>query len=252
MQVCISASLKHKKRSGNPLTNGFRSQPPDSILLKRYGAGKIVGATVTRYDPSWVHGRDHNHDVGSLVNKSVVVVGCGSLGSTVAELIAKSGIGKIRLVDHESLASENVSRHALGVNSVGLPKVVQLAQLLTARFPHLEISGHPATLEHFIDNKLDQLRSADLIISATGNWRTESHLNVLFCKLEVFPPVLSCWLEPHSTAGHAIVHFKNQGCLYCLMDDLGHMLITCNCMGWQGDNGSCAGMRWTVSTLWSC
>ena len=222
---------KTQKRSGNPLTNGFRSQPPDSILLKRYGAGKVVGATVTRYDPSWVHGRDHNHDVGSLVNKSVVVVGCGSLGSTVAELIAKSGIGKIRLVDHESLASENVSRHALGVNSVGLPKAVQLAQSLTARFPHLKISGHQETFEHFVDNKLDQLRSADLIISATGNWRTESYLNALFCKLEAFPPVLSCWLEPHSTGGHAIVLFKDQGCLYCLMDDLGKMLLPATVWG---------------------
>ena len=214
-----------QKHSGNPLTNGFRGQPPDSILLKRYGAGKVVGANVTRYDPSWVHGRDHNQDIGSLVNKSVVVVGCGSLGSTVAELIAKSGIGKIHLVDHECLVSENVSRHALGVNSVGLPKALQLAQSLTARFPHLETSGHQESFEHFVDNKLDQFRSADLIISATGNWPTESYLNAFFCKLEVFPPVLSCWLEPHSTAGHAIVLFKNQVCLYCLMDDLGNMLL---------------------------
>lgn len=216
---------KRQKRSGNPLTNGFRGRPPGRILLMRYGAGQIVGATVTRYDASWIHGRDQNNDVSTLVGKSVVVIGCGSLGSTVAELMAKAGVGKVIIVDHERLESENVSRHVMGVSSVGLEKPSEMADSLASRFPHLTIEGHAETFERFIEGNLDQLRSADLIISATGNWRVESLVNAMFCESEAFPPVLSCWLEPHATVGHAIVFFKAQGCLCCLMDDLGNMRI---------------------------
>ena len=218
--------------SGDPLTKGFRGRPPDHVWLMRYSAGRIVGTGATRYDASWIHGRDQNDDVGTLVGKSVLVIGCGSLGSTVVELMAKAGVGKISIVDHDHLKSENVGRHALGVSSVNLKKANELAQSLAIRFPHLTIAGHPETFERFIENKLDQLHSADVIISATGNWRAESLLNAMFCESEAFPPVLSCWLEPHATAGHAIVFFKAQGCLCCLMDDLGNMRLPATV--WEG------------------
>jgi len=214
-----------KKHSGNPLTKGFRGRPPDRVLLMRYGAGPIVGASITRYDASWIHGRDQNDGVSTLVGKSVVVIGCGSLGSTVAELIAKAGVGKISLVDHDRLESENVGRHALGVSAVGLGKVNEMAHSLAIRFPHLTIERHPESIEHFIEDKLDQLLSADLIVSVTGSWPAESLLNARFCESEAFPPVLIGWLEPHAAAGHAIVFFKAQGCLRCLLDDLGNMRL---------------------------
>ena len=216
---------KRQKRSGDPLTRGFRGRPPDAVLLIRYGAGPIVGASATRYDASWVHGRDHNDDVGTLVGKSAIVIGCGSLGSTVVELMAKAGVGKIRIVDHDLMESENVGRHTLGVSSVGLRKASEIAHSLASRYPHLTIDGHPQTFECFIEDNLDQLQSADLIISATGNWCVESLLNAISCDSKVFPPVMYSWLEPHAAAGHATVFFKEQGCFCCLMDGLGDMYL---------------------------
>lgn len=214
---------KSARHSGNALMKGFRSRPPDRVLLTRYSACQIVGARVVRYDASWVHGRDHNDDVFALGDKSVVVVGCGSLGSTVVELIAKAGVGKITIIDHDFLGSENVGRHALGVSAVGLRKADEMARDLATRFPHLTIEGYAEPFERFPEDKLEQLYSADLIISATGSWQVESLLNSVFCESEQFPPVLSGWLEPHAAAGHAIVVFKGQGCLRCLMDDLGNI-----------------------------
>ena len=212
-----------QKRSGDPLIKGFRRRPPDGVLLIRYGAGQIVGATATRFDASWIHGRDQNDDVATLVGKSLIVIGCGSLGSTVAELLAKAGVGKISLVDHDLMESENVGRHALGVSSVGQRKASEIAHSLAIRYPHLTIDGQPETFERFIEDNLDQLQSADLVISATGNCCVESLLNAISCDSIIFPPVIYSWLEPNATAGHATVFFKAQGCIYCLMDDLGDM-----------------------------
>ena len=216
---------KQQRRSGDPLTKGFRGRPPDDVLLVRYGAGPIVGASATRYDPSWVHGRDQNDDVGTLVGKSAIVIGCGSLGSTVVELIAKAGVGTIRFVDHDLMESENAGRHALGVSSVGLKKASEIGRSLASRYPHLTINSHPESFECFIEDNLDQLKSADLIISATGNWHVEGLLNAIFCDSREFPPVMYSWLEPHATAGHATVFFKEQGCFCCLVDDLGDMYL---------------------------
>lgn len=49
-------------------------------------------------------------------------------------------------------------------------------------------------------------------------------LNALANQTE-FPPVLYGWTEPHAVAGHAVVFFREQGCLRCLTDALGHLHI---------------------------
>ena len=216
---------KTNKYAGNPLTKGFRGRPPDRVLLMRYNASQIAGIKTSRFDASWIHGRDHDRTIDVLSNKSVIVIGCGALGSTVSELMLKVGVGKITLVDYECLESENVGRHVLGVSSVGCGKAKELARSLSQRFPHLSVTGHQASYEKYIEGELDQLISADLVISTTGNWRVESHLNAICNDLKSFPPLLSSWLEPYAVVGHAIVFFKSHGCLSCIVDDLGNMRI---------------------------
>lgn len=223
--LIINRPTRANNRSGDPLTKGFRRQPPQDILLVRYNAGPINGTRVTRYDPSWIHGRDHNPDVGSLMNKSVVIFGLGSIGSTVAELLAKAGVGKMTLVDPDSLGSENISRHALGAQEVGDGKAGSLAHSLTTRFPHLTIDGLLMPLEEFVETAPDRPRSADLVISTTGNWSAESFLNSVTRDFETFPPILYGWTEPHAAAGHATVFFKRQGCLRCITGHMGELRL---------------------------
>lgn len=208
-------------RSGKALTNGFRGRPPAKILLMRYHAAPLVGARITRYDVAWVHGRDHNPQVASLQGKSVILLGAGSVGSSVAELLAKSGIGNITLVDPEWLESENISRHALGAASVGEKKATAQARELAKRFPHLTIDGIAQTWEAFAKTMPERLQAADLFISVIGSWGAESHLNALAQSLKPSPPILYGWTEPHAAAGHAVVLFAGTACLRCLTDGTG-------------------------------
>lgn len=220
--LCIDDPPNFTK-SKNPLKNGFRQMPPVNIVLMRYKSAPISGIPITRLDSSWIHGRDHNPQGDILVKKKVVLFGIGSIGSIVAELLARSGIGKLTLVDPEVVVSENISRHALGVSSIGRSKSLELKRLLASDYPHLEIAGYQKSCEEFARSMYDKLLEADLIISSIGNWRIESFLNALATETAAFPPVLYGWTEAHAAAGHAVVFFHGRGCLHCLGDSFGRI-----------------------------
>ncbi|KAF6751679.1 ubiquitin-protein ligase molybdopterin-converting factor [Ephemerocybe angulata] len=55
---------------------------------------------------------------------SVVVVGCGGVGSWAAVMLVRSGVSKIRLVDFDYVTLSSLNRHATaGLSDVGTPKV---------------------------------------------------------------------------------------------------------------------------------
>lgn len=204
------------------LTNGFRkTHIPQRVLMHRYQAIPMKGALVTRCDSSWVHGRDHNPEVSVLGEKTVVLLGAGSLGSGVAELLAKMGIKKLVIVDPDVMATENASRHTLGVSSASHKKAAELVRLLKKRFPHIEFKGYEGPWEYMYERTPVVFTSADLVISTIGGWKSESQLNSLANSIDGFPPILYGWLEPHAAAGHAIAFLGNKGCLRCVTTELG-------------------------------
>lgn len=208
------------------IINGFRKERmPVQVLRKRYSLHTIIGASVARCDPCWVHGRDQNSDTATLANKTVVLLGVGSLGSGVSEILAKIGIGKLVLVDPEPMATENACRHTLGVCSLSSMKASEQAKNLSKRFPHLQFEAHCERWELFCLNNPSVLTSADLVISTIGIWSAESSLNAHARASEQFPPILFGWLEEHAVAGHAVTFFGDKGCLRCMTDDTGHTRI---------------------------
>ncbi len=79
--------LRSRPRSAtDPLSKGFRpGRAPKSLLLDRYfGTGSVVRSSVQRADANWVHGRGRDLRTAKLLDSTVVVVGCGSVGAPVA------------------------------------------------------------------------------------------------------------------------------------------------------------------------
>ena len=73
-----------------------------------------------------------------LTAARVAVVGCGALGSGVARLLARSGVGHLVLIDPEPLGWERTSGgHQLGAGAVGLPKATTLAQAVAHENPDI-------------------------------------------------------------------------------------------------------------------
>lgn len=210
-----------------PLQKGFKNQPPENVITMRYGAAKVTGLRTIRLDTPWIHGRDQNQKVNTLLEKTVLVLGIGSIGSFVTEILAMSGVGELTLVDPENLASENASRHVLGINSINKNKALILADNLNNRFPHLKIRGYNVSCETLYASKYFDTHKPDLIISTIGSWRTEGWLNALVMaeKSPIQSPIVFGWTEPHAAAGHAIVFINKKGCLRCMSNDMGEIKI---------------------------
>lgn len=102
-----------------------------------------------------------------LKDRHVSIVGCGSFGSALADMLVRAGLGRLTLIDPETLSAENIGRHVLTTRDVGRPKAEALAGRLLEINPLLEVE---ARRETFRD-------AAGLILSAVDSRRCESLVN---------------------------------------------------------------------------
>jgi len=213
-------------RRPDMLQKGFRpGKVPQSIRLQRLlGGNPVERHEVMRADPSWVHGRD-SAEIEPLFSKRVLMIGCGSLGSEVAQILAKAGIGSITLIDPELLDYPNVGRHALGVSEVGTWKSKSLAEKMRRNYPHmLSIESFQKRWQHIYDIQPEVFHEVDLIISTVGSWLAEARLNQVALGEPAIAPVLYGWAEPYSVAGHAVLVDTKNSCFACGMDQFGSPL----------------------------
>ena len=96
-----------------------------------------------------------------LAASHVVVVGIGGVGSWVAEALARTGIGRISLIDLDEVCVSNVNRqlHALD-GQVGRPKVEVMAERLRAISPECDVRPvmdfvTPSNLAELITDDID-------------------------------------------------------------------------------------------------
>jgi adenylyltransferase/sulfurtransferase len=109
---------------------------------------------------------------------SVIVVGCGALGTVAAEILTRAGIGRLRLIDRDFVELSNLQRQFLFTEAdaaEALPKAVAAARRLTeinseAAIEPLVADLTPASAE-------DLLEDAALIVDATDNFEARFLLN---------------------------------------------------------------------------
>lgn len=213
-------------RRPDMLQKGFRrgKVPPHIRVQRQLGANKVEHHDTMRADASWIHGRD-NPDVAPLFDRRVLMIGTGSLGSEVAQLLAMTGVGSITFVDPEILDYPNVGRHVLGVSEVRMFKSKSLAEKLKRSYPHMRSVEHFAERWQTLYDKCPEIfRRVDLIVSTVGSWVAEGRLNQVARNDADFPPVLYGWAEPFSVAGHAVLVGPEGPCFACGTDQFGRSL----------------------------
>jgi adenylyltransferase/sulfurtransferase len=111
-----------------------------------------------------------------LQNASVLVVGCGGLGSPIAVYLASSGIGKIHLIDFDTIDITNLHRQVFyALDDVGKPKAEVLSQFIKKRAPFTEVkfTNKPITKE----TVFELVENVDIVVDGTDSLPTKYLLN---------------------------------------------------------------------------
>lgn len=212
--------------SAEPKVNGFRPGRAPARLRRDTWLAKaaLSRQKVERVDAAWIHGRGHDPAQPNLYGKTVVVLGCGAVGSLSAIRLAQSGVGGLILVDPQSLEGPNAGRHALGVRSVGFGKATSLAQEIGRRFPHMRtIDALPRSWAALSDPEREKIAQCDLIVCAIGDWAAEGPINEWHQTRGAVPPIVYGWMEERGAAGHALALLRPGGCIACLLNTDGSM-----------------------------
>jgi molybdopterin/thiamine biosynthesis adenylyltransferase len=152
----------------------------------------------------------------SLTTKCVTVFGAGALGSSVALLLAKAGVGKLRLIDSDSLMPGNVMRHACGLNYVGFYKTAAVKRMIHLHNPDCIVECFGET---WSKTKLcDYITGCDLILDTTGNINFSRYLNKICVEFDQLFFIAAAYRR--ASVGRIIMHLDNAApCLECY---LGH------------------------------
>lgn len=161
----------------------------------------------------------------NLAKKSVLLLGCGSVGSYVASNLCQSGICKLDILDKDILSIENVYRHLLGfdVATKRRYKADLVKDFLEKQYPSIEIDSlnfADRSVESFIRD-VQRLKNYDLIISALGEPTINLEISRILYDKNIKIPFIVCFNEPYGIGGHVIaVNNSSGGCLRCMYTDL--------------------------------
>jgi adenylyltransferase/sulfurtransferase len=107
-----------------------------------------------------------------------LVMGCGALGTALANTMARAGVGRLRIVDRDFIEENNLQRQCLFDEAdiaAGLPKAVAAERKLRQINSKILIEGVVADINY--TNVEGFVREADLVLDGTDNFETRFLLN---------------------------------------------------------------------------
>ncbi|MEW5308623.1 MAG: hypothetical protein WDW38_000566 [Sanguina aurantia] len=149
----------------------------------------------------------------SLCTSSVLIVGCGGLGSSAALYLTAAGVGHIGLADHDIVEASNLHRQIMHTQArVGTHKALSAEEACNSLNPSVRISTHTAGLN--TQNALQLVGAYDLVIDASDNAATR-YLISDACVISHRPLVSAAAV---GTDGQLTVycHGENGPCYRCL------------------------------------
>lgn len=194
----------YKRQDRNP-KNKFADRKDPTYGLE------VMPVSVVRIDDHYLAQRNIP-TLKTLAGKKIAVIGCGTIGGYLSEMLVKAGAGtsggKLTLVDFDSLLPQNIGRHRLGFPDLLSNKAIAMANELKRLAPGTEIRALP------VDVRQAQLGELDLLIDASGeealgHWLCGNYLSRA--------PMLSVWIEGPGTAVRTLLRMHGSGACYrCL------------------------------------
>ncbi len=150
-----------------------------------------------------------------LLASRVAIVGCGALGTVLANLLVRAGVGRIRIIDRDFVEPSNLQRQTLFDESDArdsLPKAIAAERKLRAINSSVAIEGIVADIGP--RNSEELLSAHDLILDGTDNFETRHLLNDAAVKLRI------PWIYAAAVGSYGVTMTIRPGvtaCLACLL-----------------------------------
>lgn len=174
---------------------------------------KVLPLSVIRIDDRYMAERNVPGRK-TLAGNKVAIIGCGTIGGYLAEMLVKSGAGtsggQLILIDSDILLPQNIGRHRLGFPNLFANKATGMSDELRRLAPGADIRALP------VDVMQASLGKIDLLIDASGeeslgHWLCERYLKST--------SMLSVWIEGSGIAVRALLHSTSEGACYrCLYE----------------------------------
>ena len=151
-----------------------------------------------------------------LLASSAVLVGCGALGTVVANLLVRAGVGRLRIIDRDFVEPSNLQRQTLFEEAdarQALPKAVAAERRLRAVNSDARVEGIVADLTP--DNCAELLGGFQLILDGTDNFQTRLLLNDAAISLHV------PWIYAAAVGSYGVtmtIQPSETACLACLLE----------------------------------
>lgn len=223
--VCVVKSPRTQYAFWVPLSPSRNESPAKAIMnaRQRLYAAKVHPMSDFRIDDSYITSRN-TPNRQTLAGMRVALVGCGTIGGFLGELLVKAGAGlcdgELQLIDPDSLLPQNIGRHRLGMNQALENKALGLRAELTRGAPTANIKAFPVKAQEV------QLDGVDLLIDATGEEALSYLLTRSFTDAGKFVPTLTVWVEGPGVAVRALLRDTlDKGCTRCMSERHGQQLF---------------------------
>jgi molybdopterin/thiamine biosynthesis adenylyltransferase len=162
-----------------------------------------------------------------LEKKKIAVIGLGALGSAVALLLARAGVGHITLVDPDFVDAGPIVRQEFDLRDVGLPKTYATAMRIrhvnpytTVRELSVRLGGGPVNLKDIsgardsLTEFADIIKDHDLLIGTTAIAGVDMIINELGAHFKI--PCVYTWVVNGAWGGRVFRSLPTQACFECL------------------------------------
>lgn len=175
MQLCGRSDV----RSGFPDRSGARRAWDRDRAMSSHA---VVWRHTANWAPDQLRKRGEAED--TVRTKSLLLLGCGTLGAAVAEHLLRMGVTRMGVLDHDTMHMGNLSRHTLTMADIGHAKANRLARRLNLAAPDAQVTALPVSFPPSNADAVDLIKDWDIVLDCTASdavmremaqfdWKTE-------------------------------------------------------------------------------
>ena len=155
---------------------------------------------------------------------NILIVGCGGIGCSSAELLARAGVGQITLIDADTVEMSNLQRQiAYVAEDIGFYKAEVLAKRLKRINPHIRVLVETSKLDQ--QNAQQLIASQDLVLDGCDNFTTRYLVNQI-CKQANVPLISASAI---GFQGQLLMVEGQSACYECLFPKQQHASESLRC-----------------------